>query len=51
MRPIEVLLSFANLLAFLALIVPWLHSVPWRGVVVLATLIIVIGQALIECWR
>lgn len=51
MRPIEVLLSFANLLSFLALIVPRLHSVPWSGPVVLATLIIAIVQALIEGWR
>ncbi|MGG3836944.1 alpha/beta fold hydrolase [Paenibacillus thiaminolyticus] len=48
MRPIEVLLSFSNLLAFLVLIVPRLHFVRWRGVVILATLFIAIVQVLIE---
>lgn len=48
MRPIEVLLSFANLLAFLVLVVPRLHFVRWRGLVILATLFTAIVQVFIE---
>ncbi|BFH62484.1 alpha/beta hydrolase family protein [Paenibacillus azoreducens] len=48
MRPFEVFLLFANLLAFLMLIVPRLHAVRWKGLVMLTTLFIAIMQVLIE---
>ncbi|TQR46513.1 alpha/beta hydrolase family protein [Paenibacillus popilliae] len=48
MRLIEILLSFANLLAFLVLIVPMPHRVRWKGPAILATLCIAIAQVLIE---
>src|SRR5690242_21447897 len=48
MRPIETLLLFANLLTFLVVAVPRLHTTRWMGCAVLITLALAVAQALIE---
>ncbi|EJW15919.1 hypothetical protein M5X00_10980 [Paenibacillus alvei] len=48
MRPFEILLSFANFMALLILIIPRPHRVRWKGLVIPATLCIAIVQVLIE---
>lgn len=48
MRPIEILLLFANLLRFLVLVVPHLRAVRWTGHIVIITLFIAIVQELTE---
>ena len=48
MRPIETLLLFANLLTFLGLAIPPLHSMFWTRYLALIALLIVIAQALVE---
>lgn len=51
MRPLETLLSLANLLSFLALAVPQLRAVRWTGYLVLLTLLIAIAQGVLEGYR
>ena len=52
MRPIEILLAVANLLTFVALAVPRLHSPRWIGwIVVISMLSIVVAQVLLEGTR
>src|SRR5829696_5973740 len=48
MRPIEILLSLANLLAFLVLAVPRLRAVPWLRHLAPMALAIAIAQVLVE---
>src|SRR6266496_3389131 len=48
MRPVETLLSFANLLTFLVVAVPRLHAARWIGGVVLITLSLAVVQVLLE---
>lgn len=48
MRPIEILLSVANLLTFFVLAFPRLHAVCWTGYVALIALLLAIAQLLIE---
>jgi predicted dienelactone hydrolase len=48
MRPIEILLSLANLLAFLVLAVPRLRAVPWLRHLAPIALPIAIAQVLVE---
>jgi predicted dienelactone hydrolase len=48
MRPVEILLLFANLLTFLVLAIPQLHAARWRGGVVLITLSLAVVQVLME---
>jgi len=48
MRPIETLLLFANLLTFLVVAVPRLHTTRWMGCAVLITLALAVAQVLIE---
>lgn len=48
MRPVEILLSFANLLAFFALAIPLPYAVHWMRYSVLIALLIAGAQALIE---
>jgi hypothetical protein len=48
MRPIEILLSVANLLAFLVLVVPRLSAVPWLRHLAPIALLIAIAQVLVE---
>jgi len=48
MRPIEILLSVANLLTFLTLAVPRLHAVRWIGYVALIALLLAVAQIAME---
>ncbi len=48
MRPVETLLSFANLLTFVVVAVPRLHAACWMGGVVLITLSLAVVQVLLE---
>lgn len=48
MRPLEILLSLANILAFLALVVPGIHAQGWARFVPPAALLIAAAEALIE---
>jgi pimeloyl-ACP methyl ester carboxylesterase len=48
MRPIEILLSVANLLTFVALAVPQLHAVRWTGYVALIALLLAVTQIAVE---
>lgn len=48
MRRIEILVSAANLLAFLALAAPRLHALRWTGYAALVALLLAIAQALVE---
>ncbi len=48
MRSLEILLSLANLLAFLDLAIPQLHALPWIGLVSLAALLIAFIQIIVE---
>jgi pimeloyl-ACP methyl ester carboxylesterase len=48
MRPIETLLLFANILTFLVVAVPQLHTTRWMGSVVLITLVLAVVQMFIE---
>lgn len=48
MRPLELLLSLANLLTFVALVTPQLHAARWTGLVVLGALLLALAQGLVE---
>ena len=48
MRPVETLLLFANLLTFLVVAFPRLHTARWMGCVVLITLSLAVVQVLLE---
>ena len=48
MRPLEVLLSLANLLTFLALVVPRLRAVPWVRFAAPASVLFCVLQVVLE---
>ncbi|MGF1571007.1 MAG: alpha/beta hydrolase family protein [Nodosilinea sp.] len=48
MRPIEILLSVANVLTLLVLVLLWLQAARWTGYVTLIALLIAAAQVLIE---
>ncbi|MCL4517376.1 MAG: hypothetical protein M1379_17645 [Firmicutes bacterium] len=48
MRPLEILLSLANLLTFFILVIPLLHRIRWVGYFVLITVLIAGIQFLVE---
>jgi pimeloyl-ACP methyl ester carboxylesterase len=48
MRPIEILLSVANLLTFFILSIPRLHTVPWIGYVALIALLLAVTHIAVE---
>jgi len=48
MRPLEVLLSLANLLTFLALVVPRLRAVPWVRFAAPASVLFGVLQVVLE---
>ncbi len=51
MRPLETLLSLANLLIFCISVIPWLHAIQWMGYLALITVLIAIIQTLVEGLR
>jgi predicted dienelactone hydrolase len=48
MRPLEILLSLTNLLAFLGLAIPRLHALHWPGYAAVFALLVAVAQTLAE---
>lgn len=48
MRLIETLLLFANILTFLVIVIPQLHTIRWMGIVVLLPIMLAVAQVIIE---
>ncbi|MEO8613075.1 MAG: carboxylic ester hydrolase [Chloroflexota bacterium] len=48
MRPVETLLSLANLLTFCILVIPQLRAIHWIDYLALITVLIAVGQILVE---
>jgi len=51
MRPIEALLLLANLLTFVALVVPWLRALGLAGYLAGAAALVAAAQVLLEGYR